>query len=39
LLTEREQLYKNAADILINTDRKVPKKVAMLIIDKLEGTI
>ena len=39
LLSEREHLYKNAADILINTDRKVPKKVALLIIDKLEGTI
>ncbi len=39
LLAQREPLYIKAADIIINTDRKVPKSAAMDIIDKLEGII
>jgi len=39
LLAQREHLYIKAADITINTDRRVPKKVALDIIDKLEGMI
>ncbi|MBE6008218.1 MAG: shikimate kinase, partial [Lachnospiraceae bacterium] len=39
LLKERDALYIKAADITINTDKKVPKSAAADIIEKLEGII